>query len=147
MSRSFGGSSEKVRRALLVKRISIFGSSQRWHFVARLLGKIADRYIVAWIQTLVEVKIETLDRGKKMLSSALGGREGLRSLIEAAAKVEGATWMMLATDQTEHVEEKVRSLVLSDRVRFLGYPITAQVLELLTEDVFVLSSFRKEYTG
>ncbi len=82
--------------------------------------------------------------GTKMLFvGRLAAVKGLPILLESIAKVEGAT-LAIAGDGPDRrtLEEKTRSLAVSDRVRFLGYQSQQQVRELLTQtDVFVLSSF------
>jgi glycosyltransferase involved in cell wall biosynthesis len=134
---------EKVRRALFVNCISHFCRSQAMAFSSPdCWGKL--RIVHCGVDpTLFEVKKHS-SRGKRMLFvGRLAAAKGLPILLEAVAKVEGAT-LDIAGDGPDRsmIEDKVRSLALSDRVRFLGYQSQPQVLELLKRtDVFVLSSF------
>jgi glycosyltransferase involved in cell wall biosynthesis len=92
---------------------------------------------------LFEVKKHSGRGNKVLFVGRLAAAKGLPILLEAVAKVEGAT-LDIAGDGPDRsmLEEKARSLSLSDRVRFIGYQSQQQVLELLKRtDVFVLSSF------
>ena len=69
--------------------------------------------------------------------------KGLPILLEVLAKLEGVT-LDIAGDGPDRqlLEEQVRALNISSRVKFLGYQSQQQVRELLKQaDLFVMSSF------
>jgi glycosyltransferase involved in cell wall biosynthesis len=83
-------------------------------------------------------------RGTRLLFvGRLAEQKGLPILLDALAKVEGAT-LDIAGDGPERkmLEQKVNDLNISERVKILGYQSQPQVRALLKQaDVFVMSSF------
>jgi glycosyltransferase involved in cell wall biosynthesis len=134
---------EKVRRALFVNCISHFCRSQAMVFAPiDCWDKL--RIVHCGVDPKLFEVNQHVGRGNRMLFvGRLAAAKGLPILLEAVAKLEGAT-LDIAGDGPDRrkLEEKAQLLGLSDRVRFLGYQSQQQVRELLRRtDVFVLSSF------
>jgi glycosyltransferase involved in cell wall biosynthesis len=134
---------EKVRRALFVNCISHFCRSQAMVFTS------VDRWeklriVHCGVQPeLFEIKMHVGHGDKLLFIGRLAAAKGLPILLEAVAKVEGATLDIVGDGpDREMLEQKAQSLGLSDRVRFLGYQSQPQVRELLKRaDGFIMSSF------
>jgi glycosyltransferase involved in cell wall biosynthesis len=134
---------QKVERSLFVNCISHFCRSQ-----AMVFSPVHCWEKLRIVHCGVDPKLfgirKHAGRGNKMLFvGRLAAAKGLPILLDAVAKVEGAT-LDIAGDgpDREMLEQKAKSLGLSGRVRFLGYQSQPQVRELLSRtDVFVLSSF------
>lgn len=134
---------EKVRRALFVNCISHFCRSQAMVFAPIETWKKLHIVHCGVDPKLFEVK-QHAGRGNQMLFvGRLAAVKGLPILLDAVAKVEGAT-LNIAGDGPDRgmLEERAQLLGLSNRVKFLGYQTQQQVRELLKRtDVCVLSSF------
>jgi len=134
---------EKIRRALFVICISNFCRSQgmlfsnpdNWHKLHIVHCGVEP--------SLFEMKKHE-GRGTRLLFvGRLAEQKGLPILLDALAKVEGAT-LDIAGDGPERklLEQRVDELNISDRVKILGYQSQTQVRALLKEaDLFVMSSF------
>jgi len=134
---------EKIRRALFVNCISHFCRSQAMMFAPFDCWQKLRIVHCGVDPGLFEVKRHT-SRGKNLLFvGRLAAAKGLPVLLEALVELEEAT-LDIAGDgpDREMLIEQVRSLGISDRVRFHGYLSQPQVRELLKQaDVFVMSSF------
>lgn len=134
---------EKVRRALFVNCISHFCRSQVMLF-APLDCWDKLRIVHCGVDPeAFEVKKHEGPGGRLLFVGRLAAMKGLPILLEVLARLEGVT-LDIAGDGTDRqlLEEQVRALNISSRVRFLGYQSQQQVRELLKEtDLFVMSSF------
>jgi colanic acid/amylovoran biosynthesis glycosyltransferase len=93
--------------------------------------------------SLFEVKKHQGRGGRLLFVGRFAAEKGLPILIDAVARVDGAT-LDLAGDGPERpmLEERARKLGILDRVNFLGYRSSRQVRDLLRQaDVFVMTSF------
>ncbi len=134
---------EKIRRALFVNCISHFCRSQ-----GMLFSHPDNWHKLHIVHCGVELGLFEMKkhegRGTRLLFvGRLAEQKGLPILLDALAKVEGAT-LDIAGDGPERkmLEEKVNELNIYDRVRILGYQSQPQVRALLRQaDVFVMSSF------
>lgn len=134
---------EKVRRALFVNCISYFSRSQTMLFTPldswqklRIVHCGVDPH-------LFELREHSGVGRRLVFVGRLAAAKGLTILLEAVAKVDDVT-LDIAGDGPDRkiLEEKARSLGISDRVAFLGYRSQTQVRDLLRRsDIFVLSSF------
>jgi colanic acid/amylovoran biosynthesis glycosyltransferase len=135
---------EKVRRALFVNCISHFCRSQVMLFTPPdCWDKL--RIVHCGVDPdLFEVKRHA-GRGNQLLFvGRVAAVKGLSILLEAVAKLEGGVTLNIAGDGPDRalLEEKVRALNISSRVKFLGYQSQEQVRKLLKQtDLFVMSSF------
>jgi glycosyltransferase involved in cell wall biosynthesis len=134
---------EKVRRALFVNCISHFCRSQVMLFAPRdCWGKL--RVVHCGVDPdSFEVKRHKGRGGQLLFVGRLAAMKGLPILLEVLAKLEGVT-LDVAGDGPDRqlLEENVRALNISSRVRFHGHQSQRQVRELLKEaDLFVMSSF------
>src|SRR5882757_5370450 len=134
---------EKVRRALFVNCISHFCRSQVMLFAPPdCWDKL--RIVHCGVDPdAFEVKRHE-GRGRRLLFvGRLAAMKGLPVLLEVLAKLDGVT-LDIAGDGPDRqlLEEQVRALNISSRVKFLGYQSQPQVRELLKQaDLFVMSSF------
>jgi colanic acid/amylovoran biosynthesis glycosyltransferase len=134
---------EKIRRALFVNCISHFCRSQAMLFAPVDCWEKLRIVHCGVDPDLFEVKRHQGPGERLLFVGRLAKAKGLPILLEATAKVEGAT-LDIAGDGPDRsmLEDKARSLSISDRVNFLGYQSQQQVRKLLTQaDVFVMSSF------
>ena len=134
---------EKVRRALFVNCISYFCRSQVMLFASPdCWGKL--RIVHCGVDPNAFAVKKHQGRGSRLLFvGRLAAIKGLPIILDVLAKLEGAT-LDIAGDGPDRqlLEEKVRALNLSSRVRFLGHQSQQQIRELLKQaDVFVMSSF------
>jgi colanic acid/amylovoran biosynthesis glycosyltransferase len=134
---------EKVRRALFVNCISRFCCSQVMLFAPLdCWGKL--RIVHCGVDPdAFEVKRHEGRGGQLLFVGRLAAMKGLPILLEVLAKLEGVT-LDIAGDGPDRqlLEEKVRALNISSRVKFLGYQSQQQVRKLLKQaDLFVMSSF------
>ena len=134
---------EKIRRALFVNCISHFCRSQAMMFApVDCWQKL--RIVHCGVDPGAFQVKKHAGRGRQLLFvGRLAAAKGLPILLEAVAKIEGATLDIAGDGPDRHMlEDKARSLGVSDRVAFLGYQSQQQVRELLKRtDVFALSSF------
>lgn len=134
---------EKVRRALFVNCISHFCRSQAMVFSPPDCWEKLKIVHCGVDPALFKVKSHA-GRGERLLFvGRLAAVKGLTILLEAIARIDEVI-LNIAGDGPERsmLEQKARTLGLSERVQFLGYQSQQQVRELLKRtDLFVLSSF------
>jgi colanic acid/amylovoran biosynthesis glycosyltransferase len=134
---------EKVKRALFVNCISHFCRSQVMLFThPDCWDKL--RIVHCGVDPgRFDVKRHA-GRGSQLLFvGRVAAVKGLSVLLEAVAKLDNVT-LNVAGDGPDRalLEEKVRALNISSRVKFLGYQSQEQVRKLLEKaDLFVMSSF------
>ncbi len=125
---------EKVRRALFVNCISHFCRSQVMLF-APLDCWDKLRIVHCGVDPdAFEVKRHEGRGGQLLFVGRLAAMKGLPILLEVLAKLEGVT-LDIAGDGPDRqlLEEQVRALNISSRVKFLGYQSQQQVRKLLKQ--------------
>ena len=134
---------EKIKLALFVNCISYFCRSQAMIF-APLDCWDKLRIVHCGVEpSLFEVKHHE-GRGSRLLFvGRLTAAKGLPILLDAVARLEGATLDIVGDGpDREMLECYAQACDVSSRVRFLGYRAQQEIRELLKQaDVFVMSSF------
>jgi colanic acid/amylovoran biosynthesis glycosyltransferase len=134
---------EKVCRALFVNCISYFCRSQAMVFTPQDCWEKL-RIVHCGVDPSSFQAKKHEGRGNRLLFvGRLAAAKGLQVLLDAVAKVGGAT-LDIAGDgpDRKRLEERANVLKVLGRVKFLGYQSQQQVRELLKQaDVFVMSSF------
>jgi colanic acid/amylovoran biosynthesis glycosyltransferase len=134
---------EKVRRALFVNCISHFCRSQVMLFAPPACWEKLRIVHCGVDPDAFEVKRHEGRGGQLLFVGRLAAVKGLQILLEVLARLEGVT-LDIAGDGPDLplLQEKVRALNISSRVKFLGYQSQQQVRKLLKQaDLFVTSSF------
>jgi colanic acid/amylovoran biosynthesis glycosyltransferase len=134
---------EKVRRALFVNCISHFCRSQVMLFAPPECWEKLRIVHCGVDPNAFEVRRHEGRGGQLLFVGRLAAVKGLQILLEVLARLEGVT-LDIAGDGPDLplLQEKVRALNISSRVKFLGYQSQQQVRKLLKQaDLFVTSSF------
>jgi colanic acid/amylovoran biosynthesis glycosyltransferase len=134
---------EKVRRALFVNCISHFCRSQVMLF-APLDCWDKLRIVHCGVDPdAFEVKRHEGRGGRLLFVGRLAAMKGLPILLEVLARLDGATLDIVGDGPDRQLlEERVRGLNVSSRVKFFGYQSQQRVRKLLKQaDLFVMSSF------
>ena len=134
---------KKVCRALFVNCISYFCRSQAMVFTPQDCWEKLRIVHCGVNPGLFQARKHEGHGNRLLFVGRLAPAKGLQILLEAVAKVDGAT-LHIAGDgpDRKRLEQMASALNIPGRAKFLGYQSQRQVRELLKQtDVFVMSSF------